>query len=136
MTDVLEKTDVEDVKEAIQALIQAGTTFDINALEQIYHDQLQVISIDQDGNLSIADKAAFKGLFETKKAAGAAPLNTWAQFNHVEVNDKLAHVLITRKVNLVNQNQRLVLSIDLVHQDDRWQVTREVIVAQPDEANS
>lgn len=134
MTDVLEKTAVEEVKAAIQALIQAGTTFDINALEEIYHDRLQVLSIDQDGNLNIADKAAFKGLFETKKSAGAPPLNTWAVFNHVEVNDKSAHVLITRKVNLVDQDQKLVLSIDLVYEDNRWQVTREIIFARPDDS--
>lgn len=136
MTGTLEKTAIEGVKAAIKALIQAGTTFDINALEEIYHDRLQVISIDQDGNLSIANKAAFKGLFETKKSAGAPPLNTWAVFNHVEVNDKFAHVLITRKVNLTNQDQKLVLSIDLVQEDGRWQVIREVIFARPDVSNA
>ncbi|WP_303315588.1 hypothetical protein Q4Q34_14740 [Flavivirga abyssicola] len=136
MNTVLEKTNVESVKNAIQELIKAGTTFDVDTLERIYHDSLQVISIDLEDNVSIADKAAFKGLFETKRKAGSDPLSTWAKFDHVAVNENKAHVLISRKVNLVNEDQYLVLSIDLIWEDDRWQVTREVIFARPDESNS
>lgn len=136
MDKVLEKTNLEAVKQAIQALIQAGTTFDVDALDRIYHDNLQVITIDLEDNVSIADKVAFKSLFETKRKDGSMPLSTWAKFDHVEVKEKRAHVLISRKVNLVNQDQYLVLSIDLVWEDNRWQVTREVIFARPDESNS
>ncbi len=136
MNSVIEKTNVAKVKEAIQELIKAGTTFDVDALEQIYHDSLQVITIDLEDNVSIADKAMFKGLFETKKKAGSAPLSTWAKFDHIEANEEKAHVLISRKVNLVNSDQYLVLSIDLVFEDNRWQVTREVIFARPDNSNS
>lgn len=123
---------VNAVKQTIDELIQAGTSFDINALERLYHHKLLVITIDQSGTVSTADKSAFKGLFETKLAAGAAPLNTWAQYNHIHVNESAAHVLITRKVNLADQNQLLTLSIDLVFEDGRWQITREVIFARPD----
>ena len=121
------------VQQAIDALIQAGTTFDIEALDRIYHDDLQVMMIDPTGSVNIADKATFKGLFEAKLAAGEPPLNTWAQFNHIHVDETTAHVLVTRKVNLTGQDQKLVLSIDLSHENDRWQVTREVIFARPNE---
>lgn len=136
MNTVVEKNNVKSVKDAIQKLIQAGTTFDVDALERIYHNSLQVITIDLEDNVSIADKAAFKGLFETKRKAGSALLNTWAKFDHIELNDEKAHVLISRKVNLANEDQYLVLSIDLVFEDNRWQVTREVIFARPDQSNS
>lgn len=136
MNKVIEKINIETVKKAIQALIQAGTTFDVDTLDHIYHHDLQVITIDLADNVSIADKSAFKSLFETKRKDGSAPLNTWAKFDHVEVKEDRAHVLISRKVNLVNQDQYLVLSIDLVWEDNRWQVIREVIFARPDASNS
>ncbi len=122
----------EGVKQSIQDLIQAGTIFDIDALERIYHKNLQVITIDLDDNVSIANKAAFKGLFETKLKNGSKPLSTWAKFDHIQVNDRNSHVLISRKVNLAGDDQYLVLSIDLIFEDNRWQVTREVIFARPD----
>ncbi len=133
MNIVKEKTSTAAVKQAILDLIQAGTTFDIAALDRIYHDDMQVVSIDIEGKLSIANKAAFKGLFEMKLEAGDPPLQTWSKFNHIEVKDQNAHVLISRKVNLTGEDQFLVLSIDLVYESDRWQVTREVIFARPNE---
>ncbi len=133
MNSVTEKTSTAAVKQTILDLIQAGTTFDIAALDRIYHNDMQVVSIDLEGNLNIANKDAFKGLFEMKLKAGDPPLQTWAEFNHIEVKDHTAHVLISRKVNLTGEDQFLVLSIDLVYESDRWQVTREVIFARPDE---
>ncbi|WP_171207980.1 MULTISPECIES: nuclear transport factor 2 family protein [unclassified Ruegeria] len=120
---------VEAIKAAVDELIAAGTSFDVQALDRIYHDDMRVVMIDMDGNVNEANKAAFKGLFEAKKAEGAAPLNTWAQYNSVTAEDEVGHVMITRKVNLMGQDQILILSIDLVFEDGRWQVTREVIFA-------
>lgn len=123
---------VEAIKAAVDELIAAGTSFDVQALDRIYHDDMRVVMIDMDGNLNEANKAAFKGLFEAKKAEGAAPLNTWAQYNSVTAEDEVGHVMITRKVNLMGQDQILILSVDLIFEDGRWQVTREVIFARYD----
>jgi len=120
-----------DVEKSIQRLIAAGTNFDIEALDRIYHDELQVFMIDADDNLSVSDKAAFKELFKTKKANNSPPLDTWAKFLSVSADETSAHVLVKRRVNLVDQDQELLLSIDLVNEDDRWQVIREVITARP-----
>lgn len=119
------------IKNTIQALIEAGTSFDTDQLELIYHKDLQVIMIDEAGNKMIADKAAFKELFDTKRKNGEAPLNTWAEFNHVEGDEEKGHVIVSRKVQLTEEERKLVLSIDLVWEDDRWQVIREVIFSSP-----
>ncbi|AXT59620.1 hypothetical protein D1816_04370 [Aquimarina sp. AD10] len=118
------------VKETIENLIKAGTSFDVDQLEVIYHKDLQVIMIDEQGELMMADKNAFKSLFQTKRDNNEDALNTWAQFNYIEANETSAHCLITRKVKLTEEERKLVLSIDLIWQDDRWQVTREVIFSQ------
>lgn len=120
-----------DIKETIEQLIKAGTTFDVEKLENIYHKELEVIMIDEKGETMFADKEAFKSLFQTKQDNAEAPLNNWAVFHHIKANNRSGHVLISRKVKLTDEERKLVLSIDLIHENNRWQVTREVIFSQP-----
>lgn len=115
------------IKKAIDNLIKVATTFDVEQLELIYHDNLQVIMISPEGQKVISDKEAFKNLFQSKKDNGDVPLSTWAEFYHIEMNEKHGHVILTRKVNLTGQEQQIMLSIDLIWEKERWQVTREVI---------
>ncbi|XMO87452.1 nuclear transport factor 2 family protein [Algibacter sp. AS12] len=121
------------VKKVIVDLIQTATNYDVETLDTIYHNDLNVIMIDTDDNLNTANKEAFKGLFKSKRDAGDPPMNTWAKFHKIDVNGKNAHVLLSRKNNLSGQEQILILSIDLVFEDGRWQVTREVIFLRPEE---
>jgi len=120
------------LKQAIENVIKAGTTFDIEQLEQVYHKNLEVIMIGQNGLNGILDKQSVKGMFQAKKDNGDSPLNDWAEFNHIQANGDLGHVILTRKVNLTGAEQRFVFSIDLVKNGDGWLVTREVVVAQPE----
>lgn len=122
-----------DVKRAIDELIQTATSYDVDVLDRIYHDDLQVIMIDTADNLNTADKAAFKGLFQSKKEAGDPPMNTWSKYHRIDVHGEKAHVLLSRKNDLSGTNMILLLSIDLVHEDGRWQVLREMIFLRPEE---
>lgn len=121
-----------EVRQAIDDLIQTATTYDVETLDRIYHDSLHVVMIDADHNVNTADKAAFRGLFASKRDAGDPPMNTWAKFHRIEVHGDAAHVLLSRKNDLNGTNMDLMLSIDLVYGDSRWQVTREVIFLRPE----
>lgn len=120
------------VRQTIDDLIQTATTYDVAALDRIYHDSLHVMMIDQTHILNTADKDAFKALFTSKRDAGDPPMNTWAKFHNIKVDGDTAHVLLSRKNDLSGVNMDLTLSIDLIFEDDRWQVTREVIVLRPE----
>lgn len=120
------------IKEVIDDLIQTATTYDLNKLENIYHDDLSVIMIDVDDNLNTANKETFEGIFKSKKEAGDQPMSTWAKYHKIDVNNNKAHVLISRKNNLSGIDQILFLSVDLIFEDNRWQVIREVIFLRPD----
>lgn len=128
-----EVTQTQEVKQLINDLIQTATNYDVEALDRIYHDKMQVIMIDTADNLNTADKTAFQNLFASKSAAGDPPMNTWAKFHRIDVDGNTAHVLLSRKNDLSGQNMDLILSIDLIHEDDRWQVTREVIFLRPED---
>lgn len=122
----------QEVRRTIDDLIQTATTYDVETLDRIYHDSLHVVMIDADHNVNIADKVAFKGLFASKRDAGDPPMNTWAKFHRIEVTGNDAHVLLSRKNNLNGTDMDLMLSIDLIYEDTRWQVAREVIFLSPE----
>ena len=87
--------------------------------------------IDTDGNLARFDKPSFIEMLSDTVRQSGQPASTWAHYDAVDANGDHGHVLITRKVRLHGEDKVLVLSIDLVHEDARWQVTREVIFARP-----
>ena len=125
-------TKKNDVKAVIDALIQTATTYDVEALDRIYHDDLHVVMVDTQDNVNQANKAAFKGLFANKREAGDPPMNTWAKYHNIDVNGETANVLLSRKNNLNGSDMDLFLSIDLRHEDGRWQVIREIIFLRPE----
>lgn len=125
----------QDVKNAIDELIQTATSYNVDVLDRIYHDSLSVIMVDTDDNVNTANKADFKALFKSKGEAGDPPMNTWAKFHRIDVDGDKAHVLLSRKNDLSGTDMLLTLSIDLVLEGDRWQVTREVIFLRPEHSN-
>ncbi|WP_136660205.1 hypothetical protein [Nitratireductor sp. XY-223] len=120
-----------EIRATIDALIIAGTTSDLGGLDRIYHDNMNIVMIDTDGNLTRADKPTFIAMLKEMVDQSDGAANDWAEYNVVEASGDAGHVLITRKVNLGGDDRILVLSIDLVFENDRWQVTREVIFARP-----
>ena len=120
------------LKQAIENVIKVGTTFDIEQLEYIYHENVQVIMVGQNGLNGILDKQSIKAMFQAKKDNGDSPLNDSVEFNLIQANGDSGHVIVTRKVNLTGVEQRLVFSIDLIKKGDSWLVTREVVVDQPE----
>ncbi|SHJ17323.1 hypothetical protein SAMN04488508_10674 [Aquimarina spongiae] len=122
------KTD-QGLKETVENLIKAGTTFDLKQLELIYHENLKVIMIDKTSQKVISNKESFKTLFQTKLKNKEEPLNDWAEFHHIEQTENKGLVILTRRVNLTGIEKEIILSIDLVWESKRWQVLREIIYA-------
>lgn len=121
-----------DVRKAVDELIQTATSYNVDTLDRIYHDKLEVIMLDTEDNLNFANKEGFKGLFRSKREAGDPPMNTWAKYHNISVDGDKAHVLLSRKNDLNGQNMVLILSMDLLKEDGRWQILREVIFLRPE----
>lgn len=119
------------IRETIEGLINAGTTSDLSALDQIYHGTMTTCMIDTDSNLIQHDKPGFIAMLKGMVANNDGKPNKWAEYNSISANGNHGHVLITRKIAMGDDDRILVLSIDLLFEDDRWQVTREVIFNRP-----
>lgn len=116
------------VKDAIDELIQSASQSEFEILDRIYHDDMKIFMIGADATVSQFDKAAFTKHLVASTQAGEAP-STWAKYHSVEADDRHGHVVISRKVNLTGDEQIVTLSIDLIYENNRWQITREVILA-------
>lgn len=134
-TMITEGKQADEVRAAIDELIQTATSYDVDVLDRIYNDSLHVVMIGIDHSVNVADKAAFKSLFAQKRDAGDPPMDTWVKYHRIEVTGGKAHVLLSRKNDLSGVNMDLILSIDLIHEDGRWQVTREVIFLRPEDVS-
>lgn len=119
------------VRATIDALMEAGITSDLTGLDQIYHRDMRIVMIDPQGEASRFDKPAFMEMLQNSVSGTNPEDHRWAQYNSIEANGDKGHVAITRKVPLGGDRMILNLSIDLLFEDGRWQVVREVIFARP-----
>ncbi|WP_444917955.1 hypothetical protein [Microbulbifer sp. JMSA003] len=122
---------VREIEQFIDYLVQAGVYCREDELESVYHREMEVFILDPSDRVTVADKTAFINMFKAKRDAGELPLNGWKKIHHIVANENSALVIFSRKNNLAGQEQLLKLAIDLVYEDGRWQVTREVIFLEP-----
>lgn len=119
------------VKATLDRLMQQVSALDFDVLDEVYHPDMRIYMLGDDGALMQADKPAFAAHVASSMEQMPDP-NPWAEYHLVEANDRQGHVLISRKNNVADRNRRLTLSIDFIRENDRWQITREVIMTRPD----
>lgn len=125
-----EKTE-EGLRRAIQKLITPDKDFGVKDLDEIYHDDMVIIMIDEQDNKQVYNKKEFMKIIEDKLATDERDNNTWVKFHYVEVNGDKGHTVMKRKVNLTGEKRKIHVSIDYVWEDNRWQITRENLYLQP-----
>lgn len=120
-----------EVKAVIQRLIENVAENNTAILDEIYHDDMQVIMLDPGDEVSVSGKAEFQAMIRSALDANDGTIGTWAKFHHVSADGDTAHVLISRQNELTGPDMQITLGIDLVRERDRWQIMREVIVTRP-----
>lgn len=120
-----EKTETA-LRARIEELMNAGVSANLDKLDAIYHDDIKVMDLSIDGQLMTLDKQGFMTLLEQTFKDKKPEDHMWAKFHSVSVSGDRGHVLISRKNPVGGPNRMIDLSIDLVFEDGRWQVIREV----------
>lgn len=125
-----EKTEAA-LRSKIEELMDAGVKADLARLQRIYHEDLEILFLSIDGALMEVDKHGCLGMLE-QTFKGKDPSDyMWSKLHKITLNDDRGHVLISRKLPLGGSMMMLDLSIDLVFEDGRWQVIREVNFGRP-----
>ncbi len=125
-----EKTEAS-LSHRINELMKAGVSADLPALENIYHQDLQIMILDHTGQLMVMDKATCLDMLEQVFKDENPDDHLWSKLHAVNVSGDTGHVLISRILPLGGSKMMVDLSIDFVFEDGRWQVVREVNFARP-----
>lgn len=120
-----------EVQAVIETLIHNVGNNNTGILDEIYHDDMKVIMLSPDDEVSVSDKAAFKEVVLSALKENNGSIGTWAKFHHITVEGENAHVLISRRNELTGPDMQITLGIDLTFLQGRWQITREVILTRP-----
>ncbi|WP_306142209.1 nuclear transport factor 2 family protein [Roseibium sp. MMSF_3412] len=120
-----------EVKAVIERLIENVAGNNTAILDEIYHDDMKVIMLSPGDEVSVSGKTEFQEMIRSALDANGGTIGTWARFHHVSVDGDTAHVLISRQNELTGPDMQITLGIDLVREQNRWRITREVIVSRP-----
>ncbi|MEO1115964.1 MAG: nuclear transport factor 2 family protein [Pseudomonadota bacterium] len=120
-----------EVQAVIQRLIESVADNNTAILDELYHDDMQVIMLSPGDEVSVSGKAEFRDMIRSALEANGGTIGAWARFHHVSVDGDRAHVLLSRQNELTGPDMQITLGIDLAREQDRWQITREVIVTRP-----
>lgn len=120
------------IRQAMDQLIDRATQFDVDALETIYHRDFHTTLVMPDSQVKTYSKPEFIAHFRAQAAAGAAPLNSWADWHDFHVLEDSAVCVLTRKHSGMNgEEMTLLCNIEWRFEEGRWQVLREQIFLRP-----
>lgn len=117
----------EGLLKAIKTLIEPYENFGLATLDSIYHKDMIVVMLDENDNKSTFNKPAFMELIASKLKKEDSNENKWAKFLHTEVNGNKGHIIVKRRNKLVKDTMELLVILDFVWADNRWQIIRESI---------
>lgn len=115
----------------VNELMRAGVSANLPALQDIYHQDLQIMILDNSGKLMVMDKTTCLGMLEQTFKGENPDDHMWSKIHAITVSGDTGHVLISRIIPLGGSKMMVDLSIDFVFEGGRWQVVREVNFARP-----
>lgn len=123
------------VQETLDGLIHGVSGHSFEVLNNLYHRDMQTYLLLNDGTLMRNDKSGFMAFIKENMGA-LKDDNPWVKYHLVEADDTHGHIVVSRKNNATGRYQLISLSIDLVFEDGRWQITREIIMTRDQAADA
>ncbi len=103
----------KEIKNLTQQLIDNGTKYNLEFLNNIYHDDLKFVRIDKDNSIQVLTKKDNMDFFTDLKNSGAKPLNNYAEFHYADNDGENGFIVLTRKMQ---QMEKYLL------EKDRWKM--------------
>ena len=135
MTMTEDHANVSAVKDALDGLIHGVSGHSFEVLDNLYHRDMQTYLLLNDGALMRNDKTGFMAFIRNNMGA-LKDDDPWVRYHLVEADDTRGHIVVSRKNDATGRYQLISLSIDLVLEDGRWQIIREVIMTRDQAADA
>jgi hypothetical protein len=122
----------KEVKKTVESLIEYGTSYNVEKLNEIYDDSLKIVKIDELGNVEVLTKKETLDFFASKRTRGDEPLGKETVYNYVEADEHRGHVIVTRHMKMKDRPEKSIFSLHLEKKNGRWVVVRETAFVQPE----
>lgn len=117
----------KEIKDLTQKLIDNGTKYDLDFLNNIYDENLKFVRIDQENNIQVLTKADNMAFFKSLKESNAKPLNNYAEFHYADNDGGNGFIVLTRKMKQLDVEQEFLFNIYWKKQNGSWKIVREVV---------
>jgi len=123
-----EKEDTETIKKALTEFYFGGLkNGDAKLLDQIFHDEFRMMSINNEGILSIVNKQTFLGWYETPRENNS---EEWSfEVYSVDVTGHEA----SAKVRIENKQTKYIDYFNLLKIDGKWWIMHKIYKGFPKE---
>lgn len=123
----------QSVKHAVEWLIVNASRYNLAVLKRLYHEDLEVVRIDDRGGMTTLDRSEILAEFTSLRDSGAPYPDTSTEFNLLEADGEHAQAIVTRRLRAEGRAEKRIVSLDLVHEKGRWRVRSETVLVQPDD---
>lgn len=117
----------KEIKDLTQSLIDNGTKYDLNFLNNIYDENLKFIRIENENNIQVLTKADNMAFFKSLKESNAKPLNNYTEFHYADNDGENGFIVLTRKMKQLDTEQEFLFNIYWKKENRRWKIIREVV---------
>lgn len=116
-----------EIKNLTQELIDHGTKYDLEFLDNVYHNDLKFVRIDKENNIQVLTKKDNMDFFTHLKSTGAKPLNNYAEFHYADNDGENGFIVLTRKMKQMEEEQEFLFNIYWKKIDGEWKVIHEAV---------
>jgi hypothetical protein len=117
-----------EIKNLTQELIDNGTKYNLEYLNNIYDEKLKFIRINKDDTVELLTKKDNMYFFESLKTSGAQPLNSFAEFHYADNDGKKGFIVLTRRMKQKDNEQEFLFNIYWEKMEDEWKIVRETVI--------
>lgn len=120
------------IRAAMDHLIDRASSFDVDALETIYHKDFHTTLVMPDSTVITYNKEEFIAHFRKQSEEGKTQLNTWSDWHDFHILGDTAVCVLTRKHSgMTGEEMKLLCNIEWRFENNIWQVIREQIFLLP-----
>lgn len=123
----------QSAKHAVEWLIVNASRYNLPVLRRLYHQDLEVVQIDDRGGVTTLNRDEVLAKFTNLRDSGAPYPDTSTEFNLLEADDEHAQAIVTRRLRVDGRAEKRIVSLDLVREAGRWRIRRETVLVQPDD---
>ncbi|EIL90308.1 hypothetical protein UU9_05869 [Rhodanobacter fulvus Jip2] len=130
----MSKNDHSEILQFIDVLAETGSNYRMEAMEDLYLDDLGFLVLTPAGEIARFSKAEMLAEFRSRRDAGEPPLSTEKRVLHIEQQGDQATAVLYRRMS--ERADPALYELRLRRVDGKWRVAGETVLPWPDLATA